>query len=57
MEKIENLLNQNHKTKILSEINDILPKIKELRKYYRYCKNIKERSKSMQGNIDNSRSL
>lgn len=60
MEKIENLLNQNHKTKsnedkskILSEINDIQPKIKELRKYYRYCKNIKERAKSMQGNINN----
>ena len=60
MDKRENLWKQYHKvkteedkSKILSEINDIQPKIKELRKYDKYCKNIKERAKSMQNNINN----
>ena len=73
--KRENLWKQYHKiktegdkSKILSEINDIQPKIKELRKYDKYCKSIKERVKSIQINInsfdkdiqkekDNSRSM
>ena len=60
MDKRENLWKQYHKvkieedkSKILSEINDIQLKIKELRKYDKYCKSIKERLKSMQDNINN----
>ena len=60
MDKRENLWKQYHKvkteedkSKILAEINNIQPKIKELRKYNKYCKNIKERAKSMQDNINN----
>ena len=48
--KKENLWKQYHKikpegdkSKILSEINDIQPKIKELRKYDKYCKSIGKR--------------
>ena len=44
---------EKNKSKILAEINDIQPKIKELRKYDKYCKDIKERAKSMQDNINN----
>ena len=44
---------EEDKSKILSEINDIQPKIKELRKYDKYCKSIKERAKTMQENINN----
>ncbi len=58
--KRENLWKQYHKiktegdkSKILSEINDIQPKIKELRRYDKYCKSIKERAKSIQENINN----
>ena len=40
------------KSEILAEINNIQPVIKELRKYDKYCKNIKDRSKSMQNNLD-----
>ena len=75
MDKRENLWKQYHKikteedkSKILAEINDIQPKIKEFRKYDKYCKDIKERAKSIQINInsfdkdiqkekDNSRSM
>ena len=60
MDKREKLWKQYHKvkneedkSKILAEINDIQPKIKELRKYDKYCKDIKERAKSMQDNINN----
>jgi len=60
MDKRENLWKQYHKvkteedkSKILAEINNIQPKIKELRKYNKYCKIIKERAKSMQDNINN----
>ena len=60
MDKREKLWKQYHevkneedKSKILSEINDIQPKIKELRKYDKYCKSIKKRAKSMQDNINN----
>ena len=60
MDKREKLWKQYHKvkneedkSKILAEINDIQPKIKELRKYDKYCKDIKERVKSMQDNINN----
>ena len=41
------------KTPILAEINSIQPTIKELRKYDKYCKDIKDRSESMQNNLDN----
>ena len=40
-------------SEILSEINSIQPKIKELRKYDKYCKSIKERAKSIQTNLNN----
>lgn len=60
MGKRENLWKKYHKTKseedkskILTEINDIQPKIKELRKYGKYCKDIKERSESIQNNLNN----
>ena len=60
MDKREKLWKQYHKvkteedkSKILSEINDLQPKIKELRKYDKYCKSIKKRAKSMQDNINN----
>ena len=60
MDKREKLWKQYHKvkneedkSKILAEINDIQPKIKEFRKYDKYCKDIKERAKSMQDNINN----
>ena len=50
MGKRENLWKRYHRAKttekqaeILSEINDIQPKIKELRKYDNYCKNIKNK--------------
>ena len=59
---------EEQKSKILTEINDIQPKIKELRKYDKYCKDIFKRSESIQNNLndfdkdiqkekDNSRSL
>ena len=60
MGKRENLWKKYHRTKseedkskILTEINDIQPKIKELRKYDKYCKDIFERSESMQNNLNN----
>lgn len=60
MGKRENLWKRYHrakseedKFKILTEINNIQPKIKELSKYNRYCKDIKERAKTIQGNINN----
>ncbi len=60
MGKRENLWKRYHrakteedKSKILTEINDIQPKIKELRKYDKYCKDIFERSESIQNNLNN----
>lgn len=60
MGKRENLWKRYHrakteedKSKILTEINDIQPRIKELRKYDKYCKDIFERSESIQNNLNN----
>ena len=60
MSKRENLWKRYHrakteedKSKILSEINSIQPTIKELRKIDNYCKSIKERSESIQNNLNN----
>ena len=44
---------ENKKSEILTEINSIQPKIKELRKYDNYCKEIKKRSESIQDNLNN----
>lgn len=44
---------EEDKFEILAEINNIQPVIKELRKYDKYCKDIKDRSESMQNNLDN----
>ncbi len=58
--KRENLWKRYHRAKtedkkseILTEINDIQPQIKELRKLDNYCKEIKKRSKSIQDNLNN----
>ncbi len=60
MGKRENLWKKYHrvkteedKSKILAEINDIQPKIKELRKLDNYCKEIGKRSESIQDNLNN----
>jgi len=60
MGKRENLWKRYHRAKtedkkseILAEINDIQPKIKELRKLDNYCKEIKKRSESIQDNLNN----
>ena len=60
MGKRENLWKRYHRAKttekqseILAEINDIQPKIKELRKYNNYCKNIRKQSESIQEKINN----
>ena len=37
----------------LDEINDIQPKIKKLRKYDNYCKDIRKQSNSTQDDINN----
>ena len=75
MGKRENMWKRYHrakteedKSKILAEINDIQPKIKEIRKLDNFCKEIRKRSESIQNNLtsfdkdlqkekDNSRSL
>lgn len=44
---------EKDKSKILSEINTIQPKIKELHKYTKYCEEIRKRSKSIQDNLNN----
>lgn len=36
---------EEQKSEILAEINNIQPKIKELRKYDKYCKEIKKQSR------------
>lgn len=60
MGKRENLWKRYHRAKtedkqseILAEINSIQPKIKELRKFDNYCKEIRKRSESIQNNINN----
>ena len=60
MGKRENLWKRYHrakseedKSKILTEINDIQPKIKELRKYDKYCKDISKRLELIQNNLNN----
>ena len=59
MGKRENLWKKYHRAKteeqkseILAEINNIQPVIKELRKYDKYCKDIKDRSESIQNNLN-----
>lgn len=44
---------EDKKNEILAEINDIKPKIIQLRKYDKYCKDIKNRSESIQHNLNN----
>ena len=44
---------ENKKSEILAEINDIQPKIKELYKYDKYCKEITKRAESIQNNLNN----
>lgn len=44
---------EDKKSEILSEINDIQPKIKEFRKLDNYCKEIRKRSETMQDNLNN----
>ena len=58
--KRENLWKRYHRakteekqTQILAEINDIQPKIKELYKYDKYCKEITKRAESIQNNLNN----
>ena len=58
--KRENLWKRYHRVKteedkseILAEINSIQPTIRDLRKYDKYCKDIKARSESIQNNLDN----
>lgn len=60
MGKRENLWKRYHRAKtedkkseILTEINDIQPKIKQLRKLDNYCKEIRKRSISIQDNLNN----
>lgn len=43
--------NKPHKG--IAEINDIKPKIKELYKYDKYCKDITKRAKKIQSNLNN----
>lgn len=56
----ENLWKRYHRakteekqTQILAEINDIQPKIKELHKYDKYCKEITKRAEGIQNNLNN----
>ena len=43
----------HHETQILDEINNIKPKIKELSKYDKYCKEIIKRTEGIQYNLNN----
>ena len=58
--KRENLWRRYHRAKtdekkneILAEINHIQPKIKELYKYDKYCKDINKRAERIQNNLNN----
>ena len=60
MDKKEKLWKQYHKvkneedkSKILAEINDIQPNIKELNKYDKYCKEVTKRVEGIQNNLNN----
>ena len=60
MGKRENLWKRYHRAKttekqseILAEINDIQPKINELRKYDKYCREIVKRAEGIQNNFNN----
>lgn len=44
---------EDKQTQILAEINDIQPKIKELYKYDKYCKEITKRAECIQNNLNN----
>lgn len=44
---------EDKQTQILAEINDIQPKIKELYKYDKYCKEITKRAEGIQNNLNN----
>ena len=44
---------EEDKSEILAKINSIQPTIRDLRKYDKYCKDIKARSESIQNNLDN----
>ena len=44
---------EDKQTQILAEINDIQPKIKELYKYDKYCKEITKRAEDIQNNLNN----
>ena len=44
---------KNKKSKILADINNIQTKIKELRKYDKYGKDINDSSESIQNNLNN----
>ena len=44
---------EEKRTQILAEINDIQPKIKELYKYDKYCKEITKRAEGIQNNLNN----
>ena len=44
---------EEDKSEILAEINDIQPKIKELYKYDKYCKEITKRTERIQNNLNN----
>lgn len=45
--------NEEQKSEILAEINNIQPVIKELRKHDKYCKDINKRAESIQNNLNN----
>lgn len=58
--KRENLWKRYHRakteekqTQILAEINNVQPKIKELYKYDKYCKEITKRAEGIQNNLNN----
>ena len=44
---------EEQKSEILTEINNIKPTIRGLRKYDKYCKDIKDRPESIQNNLNN----
>lgn len=51
--KYHRATSEDKQNEILAEINDIQPKIKELYKYDKYCKEITKRAKSIQDNLSN----
>ena len=53
IERYHRAKTEEKQSEILAEINDIHPKIKELRKYDNHCKNIRKQSESIQEKINN----